>query len=159
MSDLPMTDAELGEDRSQYLTFKLSGEEYGLPILKVQEIKGSATVTPIPNTPAFIKGAMNLRGAVIPVIDLRDRFNIATADEKVSVTIVVNLAERVVGLVVDAVSDVLTIVDDEIAPPPALGGGVDVAFLTGVARSGEKLVLLLDIDCLLGEDAARLPAA
>ncbi len=158
MSDVPMMDAELSEDRSQFLTFTLGGENYGLPILKVQEIKGATTVTPIPNTPGFIKGAMNLRGSVIPVIDLRERFGLPARELHSSVTIVVSVGERVVGLVVDAVSDVLTIGTEDIAPTPVLGGGVDVAFLTGVGKTAERLVLLLDIDCLLGDDAAALPS-
>lgn len=160
MSDELLTaGVELAEGENQYLTFALGGEEYGVPILKVQEIKGSADVTTIPNTPAFIKGAMNLRGSVIPVVDLRERFHISPADESSTVTIVVTMAERVIGLVVDAVSDVLTILPEEIVPPPALGSNVDVAFLSGLAKADGKLVLLLEMECLLGEDAAALPAA
>ncbi len=159
MTELLTTEAARAEDQRQFLTFELGGEAYGLPILKVQEIKGSAAVTPIPNTPEFIKGAMNLRGTVIPVIDLRERFGIAAAQQG-TVTIVVSVAERVVGLIVDGVSDVLGLASEDIAPPPALGGSVDTSFITGLGKCGDTLVLLLDIDALLTADmAAALPPA
>ena len=151
----------LAEDGNQFLTFLLAGEEYGVQILKVQEIKGFSAITPIPNTPAFIKGAMNLRGTVVPVVDLRERFGmVAGAYDRFTVIIVVMVGERIVGLVVDAVSDVLSITEEEIAPPPPLGHGVDTTFMTGMAKSKDKFVLILDIDAVLGEEmAAALPAA
>ncbi len=145
----------LAEDGDQFLTFLLGGEEYGVQILKVQEIKGYSVITPIPNTPAFIKGAMNLRGTVVPVVDLRERFGMpVSAYDRFTVIIVVMVGTRIVGLVVDAVSDVLTISGDEIAPPPPLGHGVDTSFMTGMAKSADKLVLLLDIDKVLGDEMA-----
>ncbi len=154
-------EAGFAEDVDQYLTFVLNGEEYGIPILKVHEIRGFSMVTPIPNTPAFIRGAINLRGTVIPVIDLRERFGMPTVEpDRFSVIIVVTVGTRTMGLIVDAVSDVLNVGDDIATPPPELGADVDTSFLTGMARADEKLVLLLDIDAVLGDPAAvELPAA
>lgn len=138
-------------DGSQFLTFRLADEEYGLEILRVQEIKGYSRVTPLPNTPAEIKGVMNLRGTVVPIIDLRTRFGLASAEyTRFTVIIVVTVGAKVVGLVVDAVSDVLNVTAKEVVPTPDLGAGVDTSFMTGIARTGERLVTLLNIDRLAG---------
>ncbi len=138
-------------DGRQYLTFRLANEEYGLEILRVQEIKGYSKVTPLPNTPPEVKGVMNLRGAVVPVIDLRCRFGLPQAEyTRFTVIIVVTVGHRVLGLVVDAVSDVLNVGGKDAVPPPELGAGVDTSYLTGIARSGDRLVSLLNIDRLVG---------
>jgi purine-binding chemotaxis protein CheW len=135
---------------SQYLTFTLGGEEYGLEILRVQEIKGYTRITPIPNTPRHVKGVLNLRGTVVPVIDLRARFALPEAEyTKFSVIIVVTIGKRVMGLVVDAVSDVLNIGDADRGETPDLGGGVDTSFLAGMARAGDRLISLLNLDKLV----------
>lgn len=135
---------------SQYLTFTLGGEEYGLEILRVQEIKGFSRITPIPNTPRHVKGVLNLRGTVVPVIDLRVKFSLPEAEyTKFSVIIVVTVAKRVVGLLVDAVSDVLSIGESDFGETPDLGGGVDTSFLAGMAKAGERLISLLNIDKLV----------
>ncbi len=135
---------------SQYLTFTLGSESYGLEILRVQEIKGFSAITPIPNTPPHIKGVMNLRGTVVPVVDLRIKFAFEKAEyNQFTVIIVVNVGTKVVGLVVDAVSDVLNIPDADVDPTPELGG-TDVSFLTGMAKSGDRLVALLDIERVAG---------
>ncbi len=154
-------EAGFEDDVNQFLTFVLNGEEYGIPILKVHEIRGFSPVTPIPNTPPFIRGAINLRGKVIPVIDLRERLSMPTTEpDRFAVIIVVTVGTRTMGLIVDAVSDVLNVGDENAAPPPELGADVDTSFLTGMARAEDKLVLLLDIDAVLGEAAsAALPAA
>lgn len=137
----------------QFLTFRLVSEEYGIEILKVQEIKGFSAVTPIPNTPPCIKGVMNLRGTVVPVLDLRSKFGMVESPyDKFTVIIVVTVGTRVMGLVVDAVSDVLDVGREAIEPIPDLGAGVDTAFLSGMARSGEKLVLLLDLERVIGTE-------
>jgi len=134
----------------KYLTFKLGPGHYGLEILKVQEIRGYTAVTPIPHAPPHIKGVMNLRGAVVPVVDLRARFGMpATEYGKFTVIIVVRLGDRVAGLVVDAVSDVLDIDKKDIQPAPQFGSHVDVSFLNGIGKAGDKLVALLDMDRLL----------
>lgn len=146
---------------SQYLTFQLEDEEYGLEILRVQEIKGYSKVTPLPNTPREVKGVMNLRGTVVPIIDLRTRFGLPETEyTRFKVIIVVTVASKVMGLVVDAVSDVLNVGGEEVVPAPDLGAGVDTSFLTGIARTGNRLVSLLNIDRLVGagKDVAPLLA-
>lgn len=143
-------------DGRQYLTFRLADEEYGLEILRVQEIKGYSKVTPLPNTPPEVKGVMNLRGAVVPILDLRCRFGLPEAAyTRFTVIIVVTLGSRVLGLVVDAVSDVLNVGGTDAVPPPDLGAGVDTSFLTGIARTGDRLVSLLNIDRLVGLAAGQ----
>lgn len=138
-------------DAQQYLTFTLGQEEYGIEILRVQEIKGYSAITPIPNTPPYIKGVMNLRGTVVPVVDLRVKFGMASAEyNRFTVVIVVTLETRVVGLVVDGVSDVLTIAGADVVPTPEMGDGIDTTFLTGMVRSSERLTALLAIDRLVG---------
>lgn len=144
------------EASQQFLTFTLSGEEYGVEILRVQEIKGFTAVTPIPNAPAFVKGVMNLRGTVVPVFDLRLKFGMSTKEyDRFTVIVVVNVGARVVGLVVDAVSDVLDIASDAIDTSPDLGGAVDTTILQGIARNGDRLVTLLDIDRVVGAESGR----
>jgi len=138
-------------DGSQYLTFTLGHEEYGVEILKVQEIKGYSAITPIPNTPPYIKGVMNLRGTVIPVVDLRSKLSMAEAEyNQFTVIIVVNVGAKVMGLVVDSVSDVLNIPKEDIQATPDFGAQVDARFINGMAKAGEKLVVLLDIEKVLG---------
>ena len=140
-------------DGRQYLTFRLAQEEYGVEILKVQEIKGYSAITPIPNTPAYLKGVINLRGTIVPVIDLRSKFAMAQADyNQFTVIIVVTVGSKVMGLVVDAVSDVLNIPTADIQPTPDLGPHVDARYINGMAKAGDKLVVLLDIDRVLGGD-------
>jgi len=136
---------------AQYLTFTLGSEAYGLDILRVQEIKGYTAVTPIPNAPDYLKGVMNLRGTVIPVIDLRRRFRMEVADYTAfTVVIVVTVGPRVMGLVVDAVSEVLDVAPGDVEPTPDLGGQVDGGFVSGLAKTGDRLVVLLDIERVVG---------
>jgi len=140
----------LASDGSQFLTFHLGDEFYGVDILRVQEIKGYTAVTKIPNTPAYIKGVLNLRGTIVPIVELRTKFSLPTIDYTTfTVIIVVVVRDKVMGLVVDSVSDVLNIVAKDIQPPPKFGGKVDVTFINGIGKSGDKLVALLDIDRLL----------
>jgi len=141
------------EDEDQYLTFMLGEELYGVDILRVQEIKGYSKLTRIPNTPAFIKGVLNLRGAIVPIIDLRIKFTMEQVEYTMfTVIVVVVVRDRIMGIVVDTVSDVLFISGKDIQPPPALGKKVDVSFISGIARSGENLVTLLDIDRVLTDE-------
>jgi purine-binding chemotaxis protein CheW len=136
---------------TQFLTFRLAEEEYAIDILRVQEIKGYSTITPIPNAPAYIRGVMNLRGTVIPVLDLRTKFGMAAeAYSKFTVIIVVTVGTKVIGLVVDAVSDVLNFSAGEIAPPPELEMSIDQTFITGLAKAGDRLIAVLDMDRLVG---------
>ncbi|WP_407921322.1 chemotaxis protein CheW [Candidatus Nitrospira nitrosa] len=154
----------LTTDGSQFLTFNLGEELYGVDILRVQEIKGYTAVTKIPNTPSHIKGVLNLRGTIVPIIELRTKFNMQTIDYTAfTVIIVVVVRDKVMGLVVDAVSDVLNIDKKDIQPPPQFGAKVDVSFLNGIGKSNDKLVALLDMDRLLlddeMQDGAKAPKA
>ncbi len=150
-----------GTGLNQYLTFSLGEEEYGLEILKVQEIKGYSAITPIPNTPRHIKGVMNLRGTVVPVVDLRSKFSLPAVEyTKFTVIILATVGGKTIGLVVDAVSDVLEIPEDGIRPAPDMGMRSDTRFISGMAEVGGKLAVLLDLDRLLNEDdVAALEAA
>jgi purine-binding chemotaxis protein CheW len=136
----------LAADSDQFLTFMLDGEEYGIDILRVQEIKGCAKIRPIPNAPPYVKGVINLRGSVVPVIDLRKRYGMTVAEQdKLAVIIVVSVGERVIGLLVDAVSDVLNIAPENIEETPEIGGDAN---FHGMGKVGDKLVLLLNVDTL-----------
>lgn len=142
-------------DGSQYLTFTLGQEEYGVEILKVQEIKGYSPVTPIPSTPSYVKGVMNLRGTVVPVVDLRAKLAMPEAEyNQFTVIIVVKVGDRVMGVIVDAVSDVLNIPRADVQAPPDFGAQVDARFISGMAKAAEKLVVLLDIERVLGGEEA-----
>jgi purine-binding chemotaxis protein CheW len=145
-------------DGRQYLTFRLAEEEYGVEILKVQEIKGYSTITPIPNTPSYLKGVMNLRGTIVPVVDLRSKFAMAEAEyNQFTVIIVVTVGTKVMGLIVDAVSDVLNIPKSDIQATPDFGSEVDARYINGMAKAGDKLVVLLDIDKVMnGIDTGTL---
>ncbi len=145
-------------DADQYLTFMLDGEEYGIEILRVQGIQGwgsgSGSVTPIPSTPDYILGVLNLRGAVVPIVDLRKRFELEDIPvSATTVVIVVKVAtdnkERTVGIVVDAVSDVYNVSSEEMQPPPDFGAAIDTAYLKGLSTVDDKMVILLEIDHLI----------
>jgi purine-binding chemotaxis protein CheW len=149
---------DFGRPASQYLTFLLGEEEYGVDILRVQEIKGWQPVTAIPNTPDYVCGVMNLRGTVIPVVDLRRRFQLEWAlYEPTTVVIVVRIesaeANRTMGFVVDAVSEVYNIDSADLQPPPDLGVRVDTKFIHGLAVVDDHLVTLLDFDRLIEFDS------
>jgi len=150
----------LTTDGSQYLTFQLGEELYGVDILRVQEIKGYTTVTKIPNTPPHIKGVLNLRGTIVPIVELRTKFGMPTIDYTLfTVIVVVVVRDRIMGLVVDSVSDVLNIDKKDVQPPPQFGAKVDVSVLTGIGKSGDKLVALLNIDRLLTESEMQEAAS
>ena len=138
---------------NQFLSFTLGAEEYGIDILKVQEIKGYSAITHIPNAPPHVKGVMNLRGTVVPVVDLRAKFSMEPVEyNKFTVIIVVMVGEKIAGLVVDAVSDVLNVAASEVRPAPDFGARCDTRFIRGVVSIGDKLAVLLDIDKLLTEE-------
>ena len=148
------------DGRAQYLTFTLGGEEYGVEILRVQEIKGYSTVTSIPNSPPYVKGVMNLRGTVVPILDMRLKFGMEARDhDRFTVIVVVNVGTKVVGLIVDAVSDVLDIPAGAVEPAPDLGASVDTSIMRGIARNNDRLITLLDIDRVVDMDGtpARVP--
>ena len=140
----------------KYLTFSLAGEEYGIGILKVKEIIGLMTITPIPQTPPHIKGVINLRGKVIPVVDLRLKFGMAAMDyNERTCIIVVEIAaggsKIAMGVVVDSVSEVLNIKAAEIEDTPDFGSQLDTAYILGMARIGQTVKIILDIDFVLSE--------
>jgi purine-binding chemotaxis protein CheW len=143
----------IASETHQFLTFALGQEEYGVEILKIQEIKGFSQVTPLPNAPAYVKGVLNLRGTIVPIVDLRKKFRLPdVAYTQFTVIVVVQVQGKTLGFVVDAVSDVLTVPGHAIQPTPDLHGQIDTACLTGLApagEQGEKLVILLDIDKVL----------
>ena len=139
-----------GTDAHQYLTFALREVTYALPVEAVKEIRGFTTVTPVPGAAPYVLGVMNLRGQVIPVMDLRARFGIEPKErDRFTVIVLIELAERVVGIVVDAVSDVLDIPAGAIGPVPELGDTVDQTYLAGMATIDDDVVLTLCVDAIV----------
>lgn len=141
----------------EFLVFTLGDEEYGIDILKVQEIRGYDQVTRIANTPAFIKGVTNLRGVIVPIIDLRIKFaqpGVEYNDN--TVVIVLNLQHRVVGIVVDGVSDVLSLTHEQIRPAPEFAVTMSTEYLTGLGALGERMLILVDIEKLLSSEEMAL---
>jgi len=139
---------------NEFLTFKLGGEEYGIDILKVQEIRGYEAVTRIANAPAFIKGVVNLRGVIVPIVDLRVKFQLGEARyDAFTVVIILNIAGRVVGAVVDSVSDVLELDEKQIKPAPEFNSLLEAGYITGLGTvesgEGERLLILVDIERLM----------
>jgi len=141
----------------EYLTFVLGSEEYGIEILKVQEIRGYDSVTKIANTPAFIKGVVNLRGRIVPIVDLRIKFNLGRVDyDEFTVVIILNLGGRVVGIVVDGVSDVMALQDSQIRDVPDLVSSIDTRYILGLASVEERMLILVDIERLMGSQEMAL---
>nr|WP_113866761.1 chemotaxis protein CheW [Brenneria salicis]NMN91143.1 purine-binding chemotaxis protein CheW [Brenneria salicis ATCC 15712 = DSM 30166]RBP62329.1 purine-binding chemotaxis protein CheW [Brenneria salicis ATCC 15712 = DSM 30166]RLM30572.1 chemotaxis protein CheW [Brenneria salicis ATCC 15712 = DSM 30166] len=147
-----------GETEGQeFLIFTLGDEEYGVDILKVQEIRGYDQVTRIANTPGFIKGVTNLRGVIVPIVDLRIKFAQLEVDyDDNTVVIVLNLGQRVVGIVVDGVSDVLSLTTDQIRPAPEFAVTLSTEYLTGLGSLGERMLILVDIEKLLSSEEMAL---
>ncbi|WP_130835272.1 chemotaxis protein CheW [[Erwinia] mediterraneensis] len=141
----------------EFLVFTLGDEEYGIDILKVQEIRGYDQVTRIANTPSFIKGVTNLRGVIVPIIDLRIKFAQPDVDyNDNTVVIVLNLLQRVVGIVVDGVSDVLSLTQDQIRPAPEFAVTMSTEYLTGLGALGDRMLILVDIEKLLSSEEMAL---
>jgi len=150
MSTSGVFERETAEQGREILSFRLGDEEYGIDILKVQEIRGYGKVTRIANTPAFIKGVIDLRGAIVPIVDMRIKFGLEHAEyDEFTVVIILNVRNRIVGMVVDAVSDVAALPPDLIKPIPSMGAQTDAAFLNGVGRLDDRMILLLDIERLM----------
>lgn len=134
----------------EYLTFTLGGEVYGIEILKVQEIRSYEQATKIANTPDFIKGVINLRGNIVPIIDLRMRFNLSSVEyNEFTVVIVLNLGKRIIGIVVDSVSDVLALTSAQISPVPDLVASIDTKYLLGLATVEQQMLILLNIEQMM----------
>ena len=143
----------------EVLVFVLGAEEYGVDILKVQEIRGYEKVTPIPSAPAYLKGIVNLRGVIVPLVDMRVRFKLGEPRyDSSTVVVILRVAGRVIGLVVDAVSDVVRLAPNDVKEAPALGSVVDSSFLAGLATRDDRMVLLLDIEKLLSTGEMNLLA-
>ncbi len=134
----------------EFLAFKLGAEEYGIDILKVQEIRGYEAVTRIANAPEFIKGVVNLRGIIVPIVDMRIRFNLGEPTyDQFTVVIILNIGGRVVGMVVDSVSDVTTLAPAQIRPAPEMGTAFNTDYLIGLGTLDERMLILVDIDRLM----------
>jgi purine-binding chemotaxis protein CheW len=142
--------------KEQFLSFQLGAEEYGIDILRVQEIRAYEKATRMPNTPAYIKGVINLRGVIVPVIDLRMKFGLESAEyNEMTVVVVLNLAHRTIGIVVDSVSDVLALAAGDIRPAPEFTARVDNAFVRGLATIDQRMLIIADIERLMtGADMA-----
>lgn len=141
----------------QYLSFTLGDEVYGIDVLKVQEIRGWEQVRPLPDTPDYVKGVLDLRGAIVPIIDMRLRFNLSGVEyTATTVTIILNVdtqdKSRMIGIVVDGVSDVLDIQEQAVKAAPSLGGKIDTRYILGMVSQDDHVVLLLDADNLLDPD-------
>jgi len=148
-----MTKSAAGE----YLTFVLGSEEYGLEILKVQEIRGYDSVTQIANTPDFIKGVVNLRGKIVPIVDLRIKFHLGKVEyDEFTVVIILNLSGRVVGIVVDGVSDVMALNEEQIRDVPSLVTSIDTKYIVGLATVEQQMLILVDIEQLMSSPEMAL---
>ena len=134
----------------EFLTFRLGAEEYGIDILRVQEIRSYEAPTRIANAPPFIKGVVNLRGVIVPIVDLRLKLGCEAVEyNEFTVVIVLNVAGRVVGAVVDSVSDVLELSNDAVKPAPELASSVDTSFITGIGNVGDRMLILMDIEAFM----------
>lgn len=160
MSAAQRSDAEIAttvqQDTEQYLTFILAGQEYGVDILRVQEIKGWDKVTPLPNTPEYVRGVINLRGTIVPIIDLRQRFRLETISYGPTTVVIMlkvlsDAGQRIMGVVVDGVSEVYNVGANDIKAAPELGEHVDAEVVRGLATVDGKMIILVDIDKLLAE--------
>ena len=138
-----------GSVQGEFLTFRLGSEEYGIDILRVQEIRSYEQPTRIANTPDFLRGVVNLRGVIVPIVDLRLKLSCPAEFNAFTVVIVLNVKGRVIGAVVDSVSDVCELGGDAIKPAPAMNSMVDMSFITGIANVGERMLILMDIEALM----------
>ncbi len=142
--------AQSGVDGGQYLTLRLGGEEYAIDILRVQEIRSYEEPTRMVNAPIFIKGVINLRGVIVPIVDLRLKLNIDKVEyNEFTVVIILNVRGTVIGAVVDAVSDVVTLTSQSIKPAPQFETAIDSRFITGLANLGERMLIVMNMEALL----------
>ncbi|TCJ17147.1 chemotaxis protein CheW [Parasulfuritortus cantonensis] len=144
----------------EFLTFTLGREEYGIDILKVQEIRGYETPTRIANAPAFIKGVINLRGVIVPIVDLRIKFNLGEPTyDQFTVVIILNIGKRVVGIVVDGVSDVIQLSPGNLRPAPEFGSALDTRYILGLGTLDERMIIVVDIEQLMSSQEMALVEA
>lgn len=150
-SAAPSTEKAMAAGGSnEFLTFALGDEEYGIEILKVQEIRGYDVVTSIANAPAFIKGVINLRGSIVPIVDLRIKFNIENIEyNSLTVVIILNIVNRVVGIVVDSVSDVVILSEEQLKPVPEMSSKFDTKYIQALGTLDERMLILMDIEKLI----------
>lgn len=142
---------------NEFLAFTLGKEEYGIDILKVQEIRGYEAVTRIANAPEFVKGVVNLRGIIVPIVDMRIKFNLGEPTyDQFTVVIILNIAGRVVGMVVDSVSDVITLAPEQVKPAPEMGTAFNTDYLIGLGTLDERMLILIDIDKLMSSSEMGL---
>lgn len=141
----------------EFLTFTLGAEEYGIDIQKVQELRGYDAVTRIANAPVHIKGVINLRGIIVPIVDMRIKFNLdAPSYDQFTVVIILNLADRIIGMVVDSVSDVISMTAEQIKPAPEMGSVLDAQYLVGLGTLNERMLILVDIASLMSSPGMGL---
>ena len=151
---------DAASENNEVLSFRLAKEEYAISILKVQEIRGYEEPTLLPSAPACIKGIQNLRGSIVPIVDMRILFNLGEPTyDQFTVVIVLNIKNHVIGMVVDSVSDVVTLLDEQIRPAPEMGSAADGDYITGLGRVGERMLIMLDIDQLMSSDKLGLIGA
>jgi purine-binding chemotaxis protein CheW len=161
LATLERTSAQQMSGTNEYLTFTLGQEEYGVDILKVQEIRGYEAVTKIANAPAFIKGVANLRGTIVPIVDMRIKFNLGEpVYDQFTVVIILSVGGRVVGMVVDSVSDVIELKPEQVRPAPDFSSSFDTRYITGLGTVDERMLILVDIERLMSaEDMALMSGA
>ncbi len=135
--------------RDEFLSFRLGAEEYAIDILQVREIRACEPVTRLANAPEYFKGVINLRGAIVPIVDLRLKFGHAAGFDAATVMIILNIAERLMGIVVDAVSDVVALLPGEVRPAPHVGGAIDTGFIRGIAPIDGRMLIVVDIARLM----------
>lgn len=157
-TQLQHSDVATGNIESrEFLVFLLGSEEYAIDVLKVQEIRNYENITQIASTPSFIKGVTNLRGVIVPIIDLRIKFHFDKVEyDDQTVVIVVNVGERVIGIVVDGVTDVMTLTPDQIKPAPKFGVTLSSDYLSGLGSLDDRMLVLMDIDKLLTNEEMAL---
>jgi len=157
MSHNPQGSTTGTESGNEFLAFTLGKEEYGIDILKVQEIRGYEAVTRIANAPEFVKGVVNLRGIIVPIVDMRIKFNLGEPTyDQFTVVIILNISGRVVGMVVDSVSDVITLGPEQIKPAPEMGTAFNTDYLIGLGTLDERMLILVDIDKLMSSSEMGL---
>jgi purine-binding chemotaxis protein CheW len=157
---IPGTDPGSDSAGREFLAFTLGKEEYGIDILRVQEIRGYDTVTRIANAPDYIKGVVNLRGIIVPIVDMRIKFDMSTVKyDETTVVIILNFADRVVGIVVDGVSDVIALKAEQIKPAPEFGASLDTKYLQGLGTVDERMLILVDIEKLMTSQDMELAGA
>jgi len=156
-TDQGLTERNGPHSAAEYLTFTLAHEEYGIDILKVQEIRGYDTVTHIANAPEFIKGVINLRGVIVPIVDMRIKFRVGEPTyNEFTVVIIITVLGRVIGMVVDGVSDVVALVPEQIKPAPEMGAALDTHYITGLGTQNDQMLILVDIEKLMSSEEMQV---